>query len=200
MILFEEHTMTLLRKASSEREPMPTEEMPKHMIFLPVVPSDTYLRYPSYRLQMHIFVPLLIFMIIAASLVFTGEDSMLGVFTFLSAVALTAAVIILCLRAMSTRVTVTYESVTIRRGSETHVIPADNIDKADIEDAEAGKDLSVYYPEEHQRGRIYYHLRKRKSLLLHVWNAAPVRIATKRPDELVNAVRKAMDAAEENDE
>ena len=196
MVLFEERTMTLLRKAYSEMGPIPTEKVHSYLVIRSfIIP---YSRYPSPRFDI-IFFSLCIFFASWLSLIVAGYDSVIGVFLLLSAVAFTVLLSALCRHSMNTAVTVTLGSVTIKRGGETHVIPAEDIESAEIEDEDTGRQMKRQNAEEYRRGRIYYQLRTHKSILLHVRDAAPVRIGTKRPDEFMNAVRTAMEAAEEED-
>ena len=197
MILFEERTLTLMRRSASERERWPNEKMPAHLKYAPFVPKGTYDVYPEYKIYYYILLPILAYVMILLVLQQTGHASMKGVFMLLCALAFVASLLILSIYFTNTRVTVTYEYVTIKRGKEIHAIPVEDIDSVSIESEDTRKEMQRLNSEEFERGRIYGQLIMRKCILMQIWRKAPVRIGTKRPEELESAIRTAMEAEED---
>ena len=201
MILFEERTLTLMRRSASERERWPNEKIPAHLKYAPFLPKEVveslYVTYPSYRMYYYILLPILAYVMILLILQQTGHASLTGVFMQLCALTLAASFVILSIYFMNTRVVVTYEYVTIKRGKEIHVIPVEDIDSVSIESEDTRKERQRLNSEEFERGRIYGQLILRKCVLMQIWRKAPVRIGTKRPEEFESAIRTAMEAVED---
>ena len=198
MVLFEERTFTLMRKSYSERLPWPEVKMPAHLKYAPLVPKDTYEMYPSYKTNFYVGIPVIILLVMLLIILQAGY-SLIDAYKMLC-LAMAPLIVILCLYFMNTRVTVTYENVTIKRGGCTHAIPMEDIDDVSIEDEGARKEMQRQNPGEYERGRIYAQLRMRKCVLIQIWRAGSVRIGTKRVEELESALRTAMDAVEDEEE